>query len=236
MTVGLVGYTNAGKSQLLNQLVGREEVRVRNLLFQTLDSSTRSIELPNGSTILVTDSIGFVRDLPHFLFQAFKTTIEDLIACDFLIHVRDIAHPLREEQAETVRSALLDAGLNKRDLQERIIEVWNKIDDVHDQEQLEALLDANPQVVPISALTGQGIDNLLRVLQAVATRLKGNSREKLHFPLKDMNSHMKMVRAVSDVVYEDTLDCDESGNFMSVDVLIRADALKKYKAEFLLIE
>ena len=235
VTVGLVGYTNVGKSQLMNQLIGRDEVRVRNLLFQTLDSSTRSINLPNGMTVLVTDSIGFVRDLPHSLFQAFKTTIDDLVECDFLIHVRDISHPLREDQAETVRSALMDAGFSKRDLEERIVEVWNKIDEL-EPDQLAPLLNDNPQVVPISALTGEGIEDLIKVIQAVASRVSGVIRKKFTFPLKEMNQRMKLLRAVSDVVHEDTLDCDESGEYMTVEVLIRPEGLEKYRAEFLPID
>lgn len=235
VTVGLVGYTNVGKSQLLNQLIGRNEVRVRNLLFQTLDSSTRSINLPNGMTVLVTDSIGFVRDLPHSLFQAFKTTIDDLVECDFLIHVRDISHPLREDQAETVRSSLMDAGFSKRDLEERIVEVWNKIDEL-EPDQLASLLNDNPQVVPISALTGEGIEDLVKVIQAVASKVSGVIGKKLSFPLKEMNQRMKLLRAVSDVVHEDTLDCDESGEYMTVEVLIRPEGLEKYRAEFLLID
>jgi 50S ribosomal subunit-associated GTPase HflX len=235
VTVGLVGYTNVGKSQLMNQLIGRDEVRVRNLLFQTLDSSTRSINVPNGMTVLVTDSIGFVRDLPHSLFQAFKTTIDDLVECDFLIHVRDISHPLREDQAETVRSALMDAGFSKRDLEERIVEVWNKIDEL-EPDQLAPLLNDNPQVVPISALTGEGIEDLIKVIQAVASRVSGVIRKKFTLPLKEMNQRMKLLRAVSDVVHEDTLDCDESGEYMTVEVLIRPEGLEKYRAEFLLID
>ena len=231
VTVGLVGYTNVGKSQLLNQLIGEDELRVRNLLFQTLDSSTRGIQLPNGMKVLVTDSIGFVRDLPHFLFQAFKANIDDLVSCDFLIHVRDISHPLSEQHAATVRSTLMDAGFSKRDLEERMIEIWNKTDEV-DKESLNSMIHDHPHVVPISALTGDGIDHLLDVIQAVATKISGIERRTIRFPLKDMNARMKMLRETVDVVYEDTLDCDDTGEHMSVDVLIRPDAMARYEANF----
>ena len=235
ITVGLVGYTNAGKTQLMNQLIGTDELRVRNLLFQTLESSTRSVQLPNQMVLLVTDSIGFIRDLPHFLFQSFKTTIDDVVSCDFLIHVRDISHPLSEEQAETVRKTLMDAGMTRRDLEERIVEVWNKIDEA-DETELGNKLKENPHVVPISALTGDGIDELLHVLEAVATKISGVSRVRLSFPLNAMNERMKMIRDIAEVVYDDTLDCDPSGMDMQVDVLIRPEALAKYKANFELLE
>ena len=235
VTVGLVGYTNAGKSLLLNQLIGHDEVRVRNLLFQTLDSATRSVELPNGMTLLVTDSIGFIRDLPHFLFQSFKTTIEDVVTCDFLIHVRDIAHPLSAEQAETVKATLMDAGMTRRDVEERTIEVWNKIDEL-DQSSLERLLSECPHVVPVSALTGQGIPKLIDVIQAVATQVTGVERIKIRFPLRDMYERMQVLRSLADTVYSDTLDCDDSGESMSVEVLIRPEAMTQFKAHFQPIE
>ncbi len=235
VTVGLVGYTNAGKTQLMNQLIGRDELRVRNLLFQTLDSATRSVQLPNQMVLLVTDSIGFIRDLPHFLFQSFKTTIEDVVSCDFIIHVRDIAHPLTYEQAEVVRKTLMDAGMTRRDLEDRIVEVWNKIDEADESELTEKLKD-NPHVVPVSALTGEGIEELLTVLEAVATRVSGVTRKKISFPLASMNDHMKIIRDISEVVYEDSLDCDDSGRVMAVDVLIRPEALSKYKANFQLLD
>ena len=235
VTVGLVGYTNAGKTQLLNQLMGKDELRVRNLLFQTLDSSTRSVSLPNGMTLLVTDSIGFVRDLPHFLYEAFKTTIDDVISCDFILHVRDIAHPLTEEHADTVKKTLMDAGLTRKDLEERVIEIWNKVDEA-DPHELADQLRINPEVVPISALTGEGIVELIKTLQAVATRITGVERTRFTFPLKEMNERMRLIREISEMVYEDSLDCDDSGHFMSVDVLIRPEALSKYNANFNLIE
>jgi 50S ribosomal subunit-associated GTPase HflX len=235
VTVGLVGYTNAGKTQLMNQLIGRDELRVRNLLFQTLDSATRSVKLPNGMTLLVTDSIGFIRDLPHFLFNAFKTTIEDVVSCDFIVHIRDIAHPLSEEQAEAVRKTLMYAGLSGKDLEERVVEVWNKIDEADEQALQEALVN-HPQVVPVSALTGDGIDELINVLQSVATRISGMRRVKLTFPLRDTTERMRALRDIADVVYDDSLDCDGTGNFMSIDVLISPEALDKYEANLKLIE
>ena len=231
VTVGLVGYTNAGKTQLLNQLIGEDELRVRDILFQTLDSSTRSVSLPNGSKVLVTDSIGFVRDLPHFLFNAFRLTIQDIVSCDFIIHVRDMAHPLANDQAETVRSTLLEAGLSNRDIDERVIEVWNKIDEIN-KNDLNDKLESNPQVVPVSALTGDGIDNLKEVLQAVCERIAGQKRVRIEFPLTGMNDRMSMLRRLADVVYEDTLDCNESGETMSIECLIRPDALAKYNTQF----
>ena len=235
VTIGLVGYTNAGKTQLMNQLIGEDKLRVRDMLFQTLDSSTRSVKLKNGSIVLVTDSIGFVRDLPHFLFNAFRLTIQDVVLCDFIIHVRDIAHPLSDDQAETVRTTLMDGGMTRKDLEERVIEVWNKIDDV-DRDELEKKLHDNPHVVPVSALTGEGIDDLVDVIQAVSEKISGQQKVRIELPLSTMHQRMTVLRNLADVVYDDTLDCNESGDTMSVDVLIRPEALIKYQANFQTVE
>ena len=231
VTVGLVGYTNAGKTQLMNQLIGGDELRVRDMLFQTLDSSTRSVKLPNGSTVLLTDSIGFIRDLPHFLFNSFRLTIQDIVLCDFIIHVRDIAHPLSEDQAETVRSTLMDAGMTRKDLDERVIEVWNKIDDI-DRDGLGKKLENNPHVVPISALTGEGIDDLVEIIQTVSERISGQQKVRIDLPLTSMHARMTLLRNLADVVYDESLDCNDSGNTMSIEVLIRPEALMKYRAHF----
>jgi 50S ribosomal subunit-associated GTPase HflX len=130
-----------------------------------------------------------------------------------------------------VRSTLLEAGLSNRDINERVIEVWNKIDEV-DKNDLNDKLESNPQVVPVSALTGDGIDNLKEVLQAVCERIAGQKRVRIEFPLTGMNDRMSMLRRLADVVYEDTLDCNESGETMSIECLIRPDALAKYNTQF----
>jgi 50S ribosomal subunit-associated GTPase HflX len=225
VTIGLVGYTNAGKTQLMNQLTS-SDLRVRDLLFQTLDSSSRKFILPNQLEVVITDSIGFIDKLPHFLFHAFKATIDDLVHCDFLLHVRDISHPLTDMQADAVKSTLLSAGFSKEDLENRIIEVWNKIDDVDDAE-LEKKLETSQHVVPVSALTGDGIDDLVNVIETVACRLTGVERRVIKFPLNDVNKIVGLLREIADAVYHDTLACDASGEFMSIDVLIRPENIKR---------
>ena len=235
VTIGIVGYTNAGKTQLMNQLVPGGNLRVRDLLFQTLDSSTRTVDLPNGTSVHITDSIGFIRDLPHFLFHAFKATIDDIISCDFLLHVRDISHPLSAQQAETVLGTLMDAGFTRRDIEERVIEVWNKIDEVN-SDQLGSMLQDQPQVVPVSALTGEGVSQLIDILQKVSSSISKVSRKKLVFPLSELKDRMHILREITDVVYEESLDCDETGELMSVEVMIRPEALAKYTAHFNAIE
>jgi 50S ribosomal subunit-associated GTPase HflX len=125
----------------------------------------------------------------------------------------------------------MDAGMTRKDIEDRVIEVWNKIDDL-DQEELESRLSKNPHVVPISALTGQGIEELINVLQSVSEKVSGQRRLRIELPLKTMHTRMTLLRNLADVVYDETLDCNESGETMSVDVLIRPEALARYEANF----
>ena len=124
----------------------------------------------------------------------------------------------------------MDAGFTRRDLEERIVEVWNKVDEV-DSSYLDSMLEKHPHVVPVSALTGEGIDGLMHVVQAVAQKLSGVEKMTVEFPLREMNARMKLLRETADVVYEDTLNCDDSGENMSIDVLIRSDAWSRYRAQ-----
>ncbi len=158
--VALVGYTNAGKSTLFNRLTGAG-VLAQDMLFATLDPTMRAMELPGGTRAILSDTVGFIADLPTQLVAAFRATLEDVRDADLILHVRDIAHPESELQAENVLGILADLGI-KTGEDGRIIEVWNKIDLVPSDE-VEALVQIagrTPRVAAISAETGQGVDSL----------------------------------------------------------------------------
>jgi GTPase len=169
--IALVGYTNAGKSTLFNRLTGAD-VMAENLLFATLDPTLRQISLPGIDKAILSDTVGFVSELPTQLVAAFKATLEEVISADLLIHVRDIAHPDSEAQRDDVEQVLADIGVGEATPR---FEAWNKID-LLDGEQRDALLaDAakREDVMPVSAFTGEGIDTLI---EAVAARLTHGHR------------------------------------------------------------
>ena len=130
LTVALVGYTNVGKSALASALTRSGKFRVKNQLFATLDSSTRGMDLPSGKRCLLVDTVGFVTDLPHALVASFRATLEEVVAADVLVHVRDVSHPEAEGQKGDVASVLSQMGLDYGAMmaQGRLLEVWNKVD------------------------------------------------------------------------------------------------------------
>jgi len=170
--VALVGYTNAGKSTLFNRLTGAD-VMAKDMLFATLDPTMRSLELPDGPEIILSDTVGFISDLPTELVAAFRATLEEVLAADIICHVRDISHAETEEQARDVREILASLGVPK---ETRVFEVWNKLDalSVERAEHYRTRAARDENVLAISALTGEGLEALQSV---IAQALQGALRE-----------------------------------------------------------
>jgi GTP-binding protein HflX len=153
--VSVVGYTNAGKSTLMNKLTGAD-VYVADQLFATLDTRTRKWAIPQWGDVLLSDTVGFVRDLPHSLIASFKSTLEEARQADLLLHVVDVSNPEAEEQAETVEQVLDEIGVEVRNF----ILVLNKIDVVKDRGVVDILRAKYAHSVTVSAITGEGLDKL----------------------------------------------------------------------------
>ena len=162
--VALAGYTNAGKSTLFNRMTGAD-VLAKDMLFATLDPTMRGVTLPSGKKIILSDTVGFISDLPTQLVAAFRATLEEVLEADLILHVRDIAHPETEEQAEDVGEILESLGVDE---DVPMFEIWNKIDMLSaDTRRALLVQDARtPGIHSVSALTGEGIPALLDAINA----------------------------------------------------------------------
>ncbi len=170
--VAIVGYTNAGKSTLFNRLTGAG-VLAQDMLFATLDPTLRRVRLPHGTPIILSDTVGFISDLPTHLIAAFRATLEEVVEADLVIHLRDISDPDTAAQAEDVERILGDLGVDATDTR-RVIEVWNKIDRLDEGNRARLLADGvdggKTPPIAVSAVTGEGIDTLKALIE---TRVSG---------------------------------------------------------------
>lgn len=190
--VALVGYTNAGKSTLLNRLTAAG-VLAEDKLFATLDPTVRRFTLPTGETLLLVDTVGFIRKLPHELVAAFRATLEESIAADLLLHVTDVSHPAFAEQKKAVEGVLAELGVAP----ERVLAVLNKADLIPSAYQKERLRAELPGAVLISALTGEGLEGLYaRLAERLAERW---DRLKLHLPYAE-SSLLGELQAVGSIL------------------------------------
>jgi GTPase len=192
----IVGYTNVGKSSLLKRLTGAN-VFIENKLFATLDTTTRRVELPTSQGLLLTDTVGFVRNLPHRLIEAFKATLEEALLADFLVHVLDASHPRVYDFYKTTMEVLGELGADSK----KMITVLNKVDRVTDESTLHALRLHFPDAVFLSVRSGFGIDDLLhRMADMLADRIE---KVELAIPVDrtDLLSLLHRTSHVLSVIY-----------------------------------
>ena len=166
--IALVGYTNAGKSTLFNRLT-RASVVAEDMLFATLDPTLRNLTLPHGARVILSDTVGFISDLPTMLVSAFRATLEEVLEADVILHVRDIAHEDTDAQSADVEAILADLGVDPGD-HRRLLEVWNKLD-LLDADRAASVANgarrrgANARPIIVSALTGQGEEDLVEEIE-----------------------------------------------------------------------
>lgn len=205
--VALVGYTNAGKSTLFNRLT-RAEVLAEDMLFATLDPTLRALKLPHGTKAILSDTVGFISELPTMLVAAFRATLEEVLEANVILHVRDISHGDTEAQAGDVRSILASLGIEEG-ARQAVIEVWNKVDLIEEPAR-EALLtasrrDGKNRPIVISAVTGEGLPALLDRVEAVVAA--GRLTLAVDIPPAD-GAGLAWLHANTDVLARET---DEDG-------------------------
>lgn len=183
----IVGYTNAGKSTLLNALTG-SDVFVEDKLFATLDTTTRKFHLPNNQDILLIDTVGFIRKLPHLLVAAFKSTLEEAVEADVLIHLVDASHPMAEEQVAATQEVLKELGAKNK----TILTVFNKIDKHPDPARLIRLRALCPKNVLVSAVTREGFDELQEKIIEELSRQRRTIEVRV--PQKDYHIVSELIR------------------------------------------
>jgi GTP-binding protein HflX len=193
----VVGYTNAGKSTLLNLLTGADVV-AEDKLFATLDPTTRSFVLPNKQRVLLTDTVGFLRKLPHTLIESFKATLEEVSEADLLIHIADLSHPRVDEQMEAVDRVIKELDAYGK----QTLLVFNKIDTLPDRELVDAYLKRFSGSVAISARTGEGVNKLVQALENALSSWRLRSRFRIPAKESALIAEIHRVGHVLELRYE----------------------------------
>ncbi|WP_183029968.1 GTPase HflX [Altericroceibacterium spongiae] len=229
--IALVGYTNAGKSTLFNRLTG-SDVMAEDLLFATLDPTMRSIRLPGVEKAILSDTVGFISDLPTQLVAAFRATLEEVTAAEIILHVRDMANPANAMQKQQVLDVLTDLDVLDGEGGESampIIEVWNKFDLIDDErrEELLGLSRHSDDAVPISAQTGYGVDELIEKLGETLTT--GAQIHHITLPAAD-GLRIAWLHAHGDVLTDEDAGEGQQGPLRRIDVRLTDKEYGRFEA------
>jgi len=225
-TVAIVGYTNAGKTSLIQVLTKELSIQPRNRLFATLDVSAHRSQLPSGLQLVYIDTVGFMSDLPDNLIQSFKATLEDAMYADLLLHVWDVSHPESELQIKHVTKVLSSLSVEEKTLQ-NMITIGNKIDKLSDSER-ESFVEKYPDVKLISCVTGQGVVELEKLIES--NLIKVTNRRNI--VLKVRSGGPEHVWLLENATVTGS-DVDKDQNYMLVNTLMTEGELNKFKSYFI---
>ncbi|CXI45139.1 GTP-binding protein, putative [Plasmodium berghei] len=228
--IAIVGYTNVGKTKLINCLTN-SNLKAKNLLFQTLDNSYKSLNIANSHSTIFIDSVGFIQNVPYSLYESFMISLEAIKKADIIIHVIDVTHPYKDEQKKCVLDTLVKIGITNEFIKNNIVEVWNKIDKLS-QDQLYNLYKNKPvNVLPISSKHGTNCDVLINIIQNLANKIKNVQVLTLSFSTSQAKERIDFLMKKFKVV-PGSISYSSDGNTTYIKLVENPNNLKKYYEKF----
>lgn len=228
--IAVVGYTNVGKTRLINYLT-KSNLKTKNVLFQTLDNSYKKMHIANSYSTILVDSIGFIQNIPYSLLEAFQLTLDPIKNADIIIHVIDITHPCWQQHKKCVLDTLQNIGISSQVLNNQVIEVWNKIDKLSEKELIHVLKKKPTNALPISAYQGTNCDVLTQIIQHLINKIKNVQVVTLRFETKEAQKRIQFLSKHFKVV-PNSITYSDDGSVTSIQVVENAQNLKKYYERF----
>jgi GTP-binding protein HflX len=235
--IALIGYTNAGKSKIMNRLA-KAGVVSDDKLFQTLHTTSKKMKLKSGQMGILLDTIGFISNLPHELIESFKCTLEEVQDADLVLHVRDISHPNTKDQKDTVMEVLKELGFDQQFYTKRMIEVWNKIDLITQPLDLEEIKKSPIPVLPISALKGTNCGRLLKLITDKSNEVMGKKSYRIVNPAESHGERLRWLvkhgnlPEIADFEYDYNKTTEFPHGSISFDVCIDDTTHRRFRSTF----
>ncbi|VWU52423.1 GTP-binding protein, putative, partial [Hepatocystis sp. ex Piliocolobus tephrosceles] len=228
--IAVVGYTNVGKTKLVNYLTN-SKLKAKNQLFQTLDNAYKNLNISDSHSIILIDSIGFIQNIPYSLYASFKISLEAIKNADLIIHVLDVSHSYREKQKTCVLNTLKQIGISNDFIENKIIEVWNKMDKLTEQQTYFLYKNKPKHVLPISAKHGINCDILLEIIKKLTNQIKNVQIVTLEFATKEASQRIHFLTKHFKVV-PDSITYSDDGNTTFIKLVENPNNLKKYYETF----
>ncbi|CRG96186.1 GTP binding protein, putative [Plasmodium gallinaceum] len=228
--IAIVGYTNVGKTKLINYLT-KSNLKAKNLLFQTLDNSYKNLNISECYSTIFIDSIGFIQNIPYSLYESFKLSLEAIKTADIIIHVIDVTHPYKEKHKKCVIDTLSNIGISNEFIKNNVVEVWNKIDKLTDEQILNLYKNKPKSVLPISAKSGTNCDILIKIIQNIVNKIKDVNILTLNFPTKEARNRINYLMKNFKVI-PNSISYSDDGNTTFIKLVENPQNLKKYHEKF----
>lgn len=228
--IAIVGYTNVGKTKLINYLT-KSNLKARNLLFQTLDNAYKNLNISTCYSTIFVDSIGFIQNIPYSLYESFKISLEAIKTADVIIHVIDVSHPYKDKHKKCVLETLNKIGISDEFIKNNVIEVWNKIDKLTDNELYTLCKNKPKNALPISAKYGTNCNYLIQIIEHLINQIKDVHILNLQFPTSEAKERINFLMKNYKVVPH-SISYSDDGNTTFIKLVENKSNLKKYYEKF----